>query len=161
MENSKNSKEVIYSVHNIKSYLTGVKKIYPKRKSDDVTDSKLCLYKSNSNSDTNDTNNNKYTPNPQPEKKICIKFKDLVADKEEKNDEINMELALSLKKRRYTKEQKKMYKCNNKINLGNDKEETNGKKLKKNKSVGKLIIEDKDDNSMLKKLKKKILCCFS
>ena len=54
-----------------------------------------------------------------------------------------------------------MYKCNNKINLGNDKEETNGKKLKKNKSVGKLIIEDKDDNSMLKKLKKKILCCFS
>ena len=72
-----------------------------------------------------------------------------------------MELALSLKKRRYTKEQKKMYKCNNKINLGNDKEETNCKKLKKNKSVGKLIIEDKDDNTMLKKLKKKILCCFS
>ena len=31
---------------NIKSYLTGVKKIYPKRKSDDVTDSKFVgLYK--------------------------------------------------------------------------------------------------------------------
>ena len=160
MEQSKNSKQVIYSVHNIKSYLNGVKKIYPKRKSDDVMESKLCLYKSNSNAETNDTNN-KYVSNPKDEKKICIKFKDLVADEEDKKDESNLELALSLKKRRYTNEQKKIYKCNNKIKLGNDKEVINGKQLKKNKSVGKLIIEDKDDNSMLKKLKKKILCCFS
>ena len=158
--NSKNSKEIIYSIHNIKSYLSGVKKIYPKRKSDDVTSTKLCLYKSNSNEETTDTNN-KYSLNIPKEKKICIKFKDLVAEEEDEKDENNLELALSLKKRRYTNNQKKIYKCNNKINLRNDKdkEETNEKHLKISKSMGKIIIDDNEDNSLIKKFKRKILCC--
>ena len=162
--NPKNSKEVIYSIHNIKSYLSGVKKICPKRKSGDITGTKFCLDKSNSNEGTADTNH-KYSLNVPKEKKICIKFKDLVADKEEENDENNLELALLIKKRRYTGNQKKIYKCNNKINLGNDKEkdnnETNDKCLKISKSMGKIIIDDKNENSMIKKFKRKILCCYS
>ena len=153
---SKKSKEVTYSIHNIKSYLGGVKKIYLKRRSDGAQPgSKLCLYKSNSNAETADSNN-------QKDKKLCIKFKDLVAEEENNNDEDDLELALKIKKRRYTNNPRKIYKCNNKINLVNDieKEDKNGKekKLKISKSMGKVIIDD-DKNSLIQKIKRKILCC--
>ena len=105
MNHSNNSKEVIYSPHKIKSYFNGVKKIYPKRKSDEYTGDKLCLYKSNCNSETADTN----TKLISKEKKICIKFKDLVAEDKDNsdNDDENFELALLVKKRRYTKKTEK------------------------------------------------------
>ena len=164
MEQSKNSKQVIYSVHNIKSYLNGVKKIYPKRKSDDVMESKLCLYKSNSNSETADT---KFSVNVPKEKKLCIKFKDLVVQNSEDEDwgsspnDENLELALKIKKRRYTNNPKKIYVCNNKINLGNEKEkEEEKKRLKTCKSMSKVIIGNNEkENRFIKFFKKKILCC--
>ena len=159
MNQSNNSKEVIYSPHKIKSYFNGVKKIYPKRKSDEYTGDKLCLYKSNCNSETADTN----TKLISKEKKICIKFKDLVAEGKDNsdNDDENFELALLVKKRRYTKKQKKIYKCNNKINLANDKEkeEINKKQMKISKSMGKFIIDNSNDNTISQKIKKKLLCC--
>ena len=159
----KNSKEVIYQFHNTKSFLNGVKKIHMKRRSNDVASgTKLCLYKSNSNSNTETADtNNKLNSN---EKKICIKFKDLVAeekDDNDKDDEKNFELALLLKRRRYTKNPKKIYKCNNKINLGNEKEkeEINKKQMKISKSMGKFIIDNSNDNTISQKIKKKLLCC--
>ena len=169
MQSSKNSKEVTYSIHNIKSFFNGVKKISPKRKSDDITQAdKLCLYKVNSNAETNDTNNiNRISlnnPKEIKEKKICIKFKDFFAEKESNkniDDESNLELALAIKKRRYTNKLKKVDKCNNKISLGNDKgkedDNSNKKKLKISKSMGKVIIGE--ENTFFKNIKRKILCC--
>ena len=155
---SKNTKEVTYSIHNIKSYLDGVKKIYLKRRSDGApSGEKLCLYKSNSNAETADSNN-------QKDKKLCIKFKDFVAEEENNKDEDELELALKIKKRRYTNNPKKIYKCNNKINLLNEKEKEKEEKnnrekiLKISKSMGKVIIDD-DKNSLIQKIKRKILCC--
>ena len=156
----KNSKEVIYQFHNTKSFLNGVKKIHIKRRSNDVASgTKLCLYKSNSNSETADT---KFSCTAQKEKKLCIKFKDLVAvDGKDDSNEDNLELALKIKKRRYTNNPKKVYKCNNKINLGNEKDKEEGKKtLKTCKSMSKLIIgNDEEENRFIKFFKKKILCC--
>ena len=156
----KNSKEVIYQFHNTKSFLNGVKKIHIKRRSNDVASgTKLCLYKSNSNSETADT---KFSCTAQKEKKLCIKFKDLVAvDGKDDSNEDNLELALKIKKRRYTNNPKKVYKCNNKINLGNEKDKEEEKKtLKTCKSMSKLIIgNDKEENRFIKFFKKKILCC--
>ncbi len=161
MNQNKNSKEITYSVHNIKSYLKGVKKVYMKRKSDDGTSgSKLCLYKPNSNSETTDTNNI-ISSNIPKEKKICIKFKDFVAEEEGNNIDDNLELALSIKKRRYTNNPKKIYKCNNKIKLENEKEkeETNNKKIKNSKSMGKIIIGNNNkENTFFYKFKKKFFC---
>ena len=115
MSQPNNSKEIVYSIHNIKSYLSGVKKVFLKRKSDDGTSTtgKLCLCESNSNSETNDTTN-KCSLNIPKEKKLCIKFKDLVAEEDDNTDDVNLELALSIKKRRYTNKLKKVEKCNNK-----------------------------------------------
>ena len=156
----KNSKEVIYQFHNTKSFLNGVKKIHIKRRSNDVASgTKLCLYKSNSNSETADT---KFSCTAQKEKKLCIKFKDLVAvDGKDDSNEDNLELALKIKKRRYTNNPKKVYKCNNKINLGNEKDKEEEKKtLKTCKSMSKLIIgNDEEENRFIKFFKKKILCC--
>ena len=156
----KNSKEVIYQFHNTKSFLNGVKKIHMKRRSNDVASgTKLCLYKSNSNSETADT---KFSCTAQKEKKLCIKFKDLVAvDGKDDSNEDNLELALKIKKRRYTNNPKKVYKCNNKINLGNEKDKEEEKKaLKTCKSMSKLIIgNDEEENRFIKFFKKKILCC--
>ena len=156
----KNSKEVIYQFHNTKSFLNGVKKIHMKRRSNDIASgSKLCLYKSNSNSETADT---KFSCTAQKEKKLCIKFKDLVAvDGNDDSNEDNLELALKIKKRRYTNNPKKVYKCNNKINLGNEKDKEEGKKtLKTCKSMSKVIIgNDEEENRFIKFFKKKILCC--
>ena len=156
----KNSKEVIYQFHNTKSFLNGVKKIHIKRRSNDVVSgTKLCLYKSNSNSETADT---KFSCTAQKEKKLCIKFKDLVAvDGKDDSNEDNLELALKIKKRRYTNNPKKIYKCNNKINLGNEKDKEEEKKaLKTCKSMSKLIIgNDEEENRFIKFFKKKILCC--
>ena len=156
----KNSKEVIYQFHNTKSFLNGVKKIHIKRRSNDVASgTKLCLYKSNSNSETADT---KFSCTAQKEKKLCIKFKDLVAvDGKDDSNEDNLELALKIKKRRYTNNPKKVYKCNNKINLGNEKDKEEKKKtLKTCKSMSKLIIgNDEEENRFIKFFKKKILCC--
>ena len=161
----KNSKEVIYQFHNTKSFLNGVKKIHIKRRSNDVSSgTKLCLYKSNSNSETADT---KFSVNVPKEKKLCIKFKDLVVQNSEdedwgssQNDE-NLELALKIKKRRYTNNPKKIYVCNNKINLGNEKEkEEEKKRLKTCKSMSKVIIGNNEkENRFIKFFKKKILCC--
>ena len=156
----KNSKEVIYQFHNTKSFLNGVKKIHIKRRSNDVASgTKLCLYKSNSNSETADT---KFSCTAQKEKKLCIKFKDLVAvDGEDEPNEDNLELALKIKKRRYTNNPKKIYKCNNKIKLENEKEKEEEKKtLKTCKSMSKVIIgNDEKENRFIKFFKKKILCC--
>ena len=156
----KNSKEMIYQFHNTKSFLNGVKKIHIKRRSNDVASgTKLCLYKSNSNSETADT---KFSCTAQKEKKLCIKFKDLVAvDGKDDSNEDNLELALKIKKRRYTNNPKKVYKCNNKINLGNEKDKEEEKKtLKTCKSMSKLIIgNDEEENRFIKFFKKKILCC--
>ena len=156
----KNSKEVIYQFHNTKSFLNGVKKIHIKRRSNDVASgTKLCLYKSNSNSETTDT---KFSCTAQKEKKLCIKFKDLVAvDGKDDSNEDNLELALKIKKRRYTNNPKKVYKCNNKINLGNEKDKEEEKKtLKTCKSMSKVIIgNDEEENRFIKFFKKKILCC--
>jgi len=156
----KNSKEVIYQFHNTKSFLNGVKKIHIKRRSNDVASgTKLCLYKSNSNSETADT---KFSCTAQKEKKLCIKFKDLVAvDGNDDSNEDNLELALKIKKRRYTNNPKKVYKCNNKINLGNEKDKEEEKKtLKTCKSMSKVIIgNDEEENRFIKFFKKKILCC--
>jgi len=156
----KNSKEVIYQFHNTKSFLNGVKKIHIKRRSNDVASgTKLCLYKSNSNSETADT---KFSCTAQKEKKLCIKFKDLVAvDGKDDSNEDNLELALKIKKRRYTNNPKKVYKCNNKINLGNEKDKEEEKKtLKTCKSMSKVIIgNDEEENRFIKFFKKKILCC--
>ena len=156
----KNSKEVIYQFHNTKSFLNGVKKIHIKRRSNDVASgTKLCLYKSNSNSETADT---KFSWKTQKEKKLCIKFKDLVAvDGKDDSNEDNLELALKIKKRRYTNNPKKVYKCNNKINLGNEKDKEEEKKtLKTCKSMSKVIIgNDEEENRFIKFFKKKILCC--
>ena len=156
----RNSKEVIYQFHNTKSFLNGVKKIHIKRRSNDVASgTKLCLYKSNSNSETADT---KFSCTAQKEKKLCIKFKDLVAvDGNDDSNEDNLELALKIKKRRYTNNPKKVYKCNNKINLGNEKDKEEEKKtLKTCKSMSKLIIgNDEEENRFIKFFKKKILCC--
>ena len=156
----KNSKEVIYQFHNTKSFLNGVKKIHIKRRSNDVSSgTKLCLYKSNSNSETADT---KFSCTAQKEKKLCIKFKDLVAvDGKDDSNEDNLELALKIKKRRYTNNPKKVYKCNNKINLGNEKDKEEEKKtLKTCKSMSKVIIgNDEEENRFIKFFKKKILCC--
>ena len=156
----KNSKEVIYQFHNTKSFLNGVKKIHIKRRSNDVASgTKLCLYKSNSNSETADT---KFSCTAQKEKKLCIKFKDLVTvDGKDDSNEDNLELALKIKKRRYTNNPKKVYKCNNKINLGNEKDKEEEKKtLKTCKSMSKLIIgNDEEENRFIKFFKKKILCC--
>ena len=156
----KNSKEVIYQFHNTKSFLNGVKKIHIKRRSNDVASgTKLCLYKSNSNSETADT---KFSCTVQKEKKLCIKFKDLVAvDGKDDSNEDNLELALKIKKRRYTNNPKKVYKCNNKINLGNEKDKEEEKKtLKTCKSMSKVIIgNDEEENRFIKFFKKKILCC--
>ena len=156
----KNSKEVIYQFHNTKSFLNGVKKIHMKRRSNDIASgSKLCLYKSNSNSETADT---KFSCTAQKEKKLCIKFKDLVAvDGNDDSNEDNLELALKIKKRRYTNNPKKVYKCNNKINLGNEKDKEEEKKtLKTCKSMSKVIIgNDEEENRFIKFFKKKILCC--
>ena len=156
----KNSKEVIYQFHNTKSFLNGVKKIHIKRRSNDVASgTKLCLYKSNSNSETADT---KFSCTAQKEKKLCIKFKDLVTvDGKDDSNEDNLELALKIKKRRYTNNPKKVYKCNNKINLGNEKDKEEEKKtLKTCKSMSKVIIgNDEEENRFIKFFKKKILCC--
>ena len=156
----KNSKEVIYQFHNTKSFLNGVKKIHMKRRSNDVASgTKLCLYKSNSNSETADT---KFSCTAQKETKLCIKFKDLVAvDGKDDSNEDNLELALKIKKRRYTNNPKKVYKCNNKINLGNEKDKEEEKKtLKTCKSMSKVIIgNDEEENRFIKFFKKKILCC--
>ena len=152
----KNSKEVIYQFHNTKSFLNGVKKIHMKRRSNDVASG---TKKSNSNSETADT---KFSCTAQKEKKLCIKFKDLVAvDGKDDSNEDNLELALKIKKRRYTNNPKKVYKCNNKINLGNEKDKEEEKKtLKTCKSMSKLIIgNDEEENRFIKFFKKKILCC--
>ncbi len=156
----KNSKEVIYQFHNTKSFLNGVKKIHMKRRSNDVASgTKLCLYKLNSNSETADT---KFSCTAQKEKKLCIKFKDLVAvDGKDDSNEDNLELALKIKKRRYTNNPKKVYKCNNKINLGNEKDKEEEKKILKTcKSMSKVIIGNNEkENRFIKFFKKKILCC--
>ena len=156
----KNSKEVIYQFHNTKSFLNGVKKIHIKRRSNDIgSGTKLCLYKSNSNSETADT---KFSCTAQKEKKLCIKFKDLVAvNGEDESNKDDLELALKIKKRRYTNNPKKIYKCNNKIKLENEKEKEEEKKtLKTCKSMSKVIIgNDEEENRFIKFFKKKILCC--
>ena len=155
----KNSKEVIYQFHNTKSFLNGVKKIHIKRRSNDIgSGTKLCLYKSNSNSETADT---KFSCTAQKEKKLCIKFKDLVAvNGEDEPNEDDLELALKIKKRRYTNKPKKIYKCNNKIKLENEKEKEEKKTLKTCKSMSKVIIcDDEKENRFIKFFKKKILCC--
>ena len=146
---------------NIKSCFKKATKIFPKRKSDDITGkSNLLLLMKNttSNAETSSGSENKTTAKkkifpetdincPKP-KKICIKFTDLVA--EEKSDEDSdkhLELALQIKKRKYTNNSKiKITKCDQ-IFLDNNKEKEkedikNKKQLKKksSKSMNKVIL---------------------
>ncbi len=173
---TRNSKEVIYKIHNIKSYFNNVVKIYPKRKSDDIIDKKnmLLLMKqtnSNSNADTAGESNlinpvsKKSSPKssmniPKPKKKICIHFKDLVVESEKSDDDNteHMELALQIKRKRiYTNNPKQMITHCNKINL--DKIE-NKSTVNKSKSLSKVILgEQNEENIIIKTIRKKLFCC--
>ena len=160
MKNHTNSKEVIYKKHNINFLFDKAIKINPKRKSDDVaTKSNLRLMnKANSNAETVEESrikkshhkSNKAIPK---QKKICIKFKDLVVDSVKSEDSDNhLELALMIKR--------------GKVNHHNNSKKKNSKnfsskieKLQKSKSINPVILGINDKENIIKKIKKK-LCCF-
>jgi hypothetical protein len=164
MKDHKNSKEVIYKKHNVNSLFDKAIKINPKRKSDDITTkSKLLLMaKTNSNMETaGDSEIKKFYHKSSmaipKQKKICIKFKDLVIDSV-KNEDSNshLELALMIKKGKIhrNKFKKKYSKCDN----GNPSIKI--EQLQKSKSISKVILgSNEKENITIKKIKK-IFCCF-
>ena len=92
------SKEVIYKKHNVNSLFDKAIKINPKRRSDDITSKAnlLLLNKTNSNKETAvDSGINKIHHKSSlaipKQKKICIKFKDLIVDSV-KNEDSNSHL---------------------------------------------------------------------
>ena len=183
MDTNQNSKEIIYNIKNIKSYFNNATKIFPKRKSDDVTGKPnllLPIKSTSSNADTS-TGSEKKTiakkkifpetvmNNPKP-KKICIKFVDLVVEEKKDGDsDKHLELALQIKKRKYSSFSKiKITKCDqifldNNKEKGKEKEDIKNKKQlrkKSNKSMNIVILgNQKEENIIIKKIKKKLLCC--
>lgn len=178
METKQSSKEIIYNIKNIKSCFNKATKIFPKRKSDDITGKSnilLLIKNSTSNAETSSGSENKETTKkklfpvtqkninfPKP-KKICIKFADLVADiKNDEDSDMHLELALQIKKRKYTNNSKiKITKCDQ-IFLDCHKEKEDIKQLKKksSKSMNKIILGNQnEENIIIQKIKKKLLCC--
>ena len=180
METSKNSRKNIHKMHNIKACFKNVEKIYPKRKSDDISDKANVLLFLKNNISIAETagesqdikiieKKKKIQSNkniPKEKKNICIKYKDLIVESEESEDrESHMELALRIKKKRKTN----IPKCNNnnKIFLHIHKaqaEEINIKlNKKKNNSVNNIILssqKEEEENIIIRKIKKKFLCCY-
>ena len=180
MNTNQNSKEIIYNIKNIKSCFNKATKIFPKRKSDDITGkSNLLLPIKNtaSNTETSTGSENKiatkkgiiseaFMNNPKP-KKLCIKFTDLVTKeiKDEYSDK-HLELALQIKKRKYSHYSRiKITKCEPIFLDNNNKEKEDikiNKQLKKksSKSMNKIILGNQnEENIIIKKIKKKLLCC--
>ena len=164
MKDHKNSKEVIYKKHNINSLFDKAIKINPKRKSDDITTKSnfLLINKTNSNIETiGDSGikkiHHKSSMAIPKQKKICIKFKDLVVDSVKKEDSENhLELALMIKKGKipHNNFKKKHSKCDN--GSSNIKNEN----FQKSKSISKVILgSNEEENITIKKIKKKF-CCF-
>lgn len=164
MKDHKNSKEVIYKMHNINSLFDKAIKINPKRKSDDITSKSNLLLKNKTNSHTETVGESelkKYHHKSSlaipKQKKICIKFKDLVVDsvKNESSDS-HLELALMIKKGKlhHNNSKKNISKCDNgSLNIKNER-------LKKSKSIDKVILgSNEEENITIKKIKK-FLCCY-
>ena len=159
------SKEVIYKKHNVNSLFDKAIKINPKRKSDDITakSNLLLLNKTNSNNKetVGDSGINKIYHKSSmaipKQKKICIKFKDLIVDSV-KNEDSNchLELALMIKKGKlsHNNSKKKYSKCDNgNFTIKNEK-------LQKSKSISKVILgSNEKENITIKKIKK-TFCCF-
>ena len=184
MDTKQNSKEIIYNMKNIKSCFNKATKIFPKRKSDDITGKSnllLLIKNTTSNVETSSGSENKTTAkkklfpetdiNFPKQKKICIKFADLVAEEKigDEDSDKHLELALQIKKRKYTNNSKiKITKCDQ-IFLDNNKEKEKEKEDKKNKkelkkksskSMNKVILGNQnEENIIIKKIKKKLLCC--
>ena len=191
MDPIKNSKEKIYKVNKIQSIFNNAVKINPKRKSDYITNKSNILFlfkKTDSNAETaGDSSNSKdinkkilpkSSLNIPKKKKICIKFKDLVVESNKSDDsDEHLELALMIKKRKFTTHKKvKIFECNN-IKLdnnkddkddkndksdkdNNDKEKINKLKTKMSHSMNKVILGmQKEENKFIKKIKKKLFCC--
>ena len=179
MENKKNSKEIIYKMHNIKTCFKNAVHIIPKRNSDDITDkNQVLLFLKNNISnveaigETEDFKgpyqikknvSNKIISKEKKEKNnICIKFKDLIVESEKSEDsESHLELALKIKKKRKTNIPKSK---NNNICLDvhKTKEEEINIKLNKKKynSMNKVILGcQEEENIIIKTIKKKFFCC--
>ena len=177
--NAQNSKEIIYKMHDIKSCFKNAVKIYPKRKSDDITEkSNVLLFLKNniSNADTaGESDDTKISPKKLmiesradiPKKKnICIKYKDLVVDSDKSDDsDSHLELALIIKKKRkYTNNPKiKIAKCDNIcLHINKIKEEDINNQLNKriSKSCCKVILGSQNkENIFIKRIKRKLFCC--
>ena len=159
-----NSKEVIYKKHNVNFLFDKAIKINPKRKSDDITTkSKLLLInKTNSNIETVGDSRIKKLHHKSSmaiprQKKICIKFKDLVVDSVKNEDSENhLELALMIKKGKipHNKSKKKFVKCDNgNFSIKNEK-------IQKSKSINKVILGNNEEENITIKKIKKIFCCI-
>ncbi len=179
METSKNSRKNIHKMHNIKACFKNVEKIYPKRKSDDISDKANVLLFLKNNISIAETagesqdikiieKKKKIQSNkniPKEKKNICIKYKDLIVESEESEDsESHMELALRIKKKRKTN----IPKCNNNNKIFLDINKAQAEKIniklnkKKNNSVKNIILssQKEEENFFIRKIKKKFLCCY-
>ena len=165
MKDSKNTKEVIYKKHNVNSLFDKAIKIDIKRKSDDITakSNLLLMNKTNSNKETaGDSGINKIYHKSSmaipKQKKICIKFKDLIVDSvKDEDSNCHLELALMIKKGKlsHNNSKKKYSKCDNgNFTIKNEK-------LQKSKSISKVVIlgSNEKENITIKKIKK-TFCCF-
>ena len=180
METKKNSKEVIYKMHNIKTCFKNAIHIIPKRNSDDINNkAKVQLFLKNNISNvetigaTEDfkdpfqikkNESSKIISKEKKENNICIKFKDLIVESEKNEEgESHMELALRIKKKRKTN----IPKCKNNNNnicldIHKTKEEEIHFKLnkKKHNSTNKVILGcPEEENIIIKTIKKKFFCC--
>jgi len=176
MEIIENSRDNIYKFREIQSCFKNAVKIYPKKKSDNIIEKPNLLLlhrKPNLNddetageSDDSKANNIKLVIKsnkniPKQNKNKCILYKDLVVDSEKSEDSDNhLELAIIIKKRKYTNKSKiKITKCDN-IYLNSVKGINNISKQKKSLSMNKVILGSQNkENKIIKKLKKKLLCC--
>jgi len=165
MKDHKNSKEVIYKKHNINSFFDKAVKINPKRKSDDITAKSkfLLINKTNSILETvGDSgikkNHHKSSMAIPKQNKICIKYKDLVADSVKNEDsDSHLELALKIKKGKvhHNNSKKRNSQCHNgSLNIKNEKI------LKKSKSISRVILGNNDEENITIKKIKKMFCCL-
>ena len=176
MEIIGNSRENIYKFHEIQSCFKNAVKVYPKKKLDNIKEKPNLLLlhrKPNLNDDetageSDDSKKNniklviKSNKNIQKQNKNkYILYKDLVVDSEKSEDSDNhLELAIRIKKRKYTKSHEiKIEKCDN-IYLNSVKDTNIISKQKKSHSMNKVILGSQNkENKIIKKLKKKLLCC--
>ena len=177
MNPEKTTKEVIYKMHKIKSCFNNAVKVHPKRKSDDIIKKNNLLFilkNEGSNIETvGDSHNTKsmskkISPKANSsipkQKRICIKYEDLVADSDKNDDENNnnLELALILKKKRKHKNRTNVKRKKlNDVDLNNNKNKEEYQQTLSNcKSMGKIILGEKtESNTFFKKIKRKLFCC--